>query len=131
MSRGVKLSPKHGVNPMVTQCFFCLEDSGVALLGRLPGDAEAPRHGCIDRTPCSRCEDLMRQGVILVSTRDVDDGKENPYRTGGWVVVRDEAIRRIVQPSELADRIIEMRFAFVPDTTWDAIGLPREPESED
>ena len=40
----MKLSPKHGLNPLIPGCFWCGESKNeIALLGRLPGDAEAPR----------------------------------------------------------------------------------------
>lgn len=124
----IRVSERHGVNPMLVRCFYCNEDTGeIALLGRLPGDAEAPRHGVLDKKPCAVCQRHMEQGVILIS---VDEEKskgdlKNPYRTGGWVVVRDEAIRRMVTPAELAEDIITRRMAFVPDDVWDKVGLPR------
>lgn len=39
MSKSIKLSPKHGVNPSVTHCECCGKEIGVALFGRLKGDA--------------------------------------------------------------------------------------------
>lgn len=66
----ITLSREHGVNPGMLQCFFCMEASGVALYGRLPNDAEAPRMVCVDKVPCSKCADYMKQGIILVSVQD-------------------------------------------------------------
>ena len=41
----IKVSEKHGVNPSMEVCFICGQDTGaILLLGRLPGDKEAPRH---------------------------------------------------------------------------------------
>lgn len=127
MGKGIRLSRKHGVNPSVMLCFFCNEPAGVALLGRRPDDTEAPRQAVFDKTPCEKCKAYMEQGVILIS---VDEQKsagdlENPYRTGGWVVVKDELVRRIVQPAALAESILRSRVAFVPDDAWDKLGLPR------
>lgn len=39
----IKLSKKHGVNPTLLICPICKKDVGIGLLGRLKGDAEAPR----------------------------------------------------------------------------------------
>jgi hypothetical protein len=65
MSRGVRLSKKHGVNPCLGICFFCGEDSGeIGLLGLLPGDKEAPRRAILSRDPCPKCRAFMAQGVI-------------------------------------------------------------------
>lgn len=124
----IALSRKHGVNPMLVKCFFCNEDTGeIALLGRLPGDAEAPRYGVLDKKPCAACARHMEQGVILIS---VDEEKskgdlQNPYRTGGWVVVRDEFIQRVFTPPELVEQVLKQRMAFMPDDAWDMLGLPR------
>jgi hypothetical protein len=52
----------------------------------------------------------------------------NPYRTGGWVVVRDRVITDMVQPEELAQQILDARWTFVPDEVWDLLGLPRDEE---
>jgi len=126
----IRVSEKHGVNPMLVKCFYCNEDTGeIALLGRLPGDAAAPRQGVLDKRPCPKCAHCMEQGVILIS---VDEEKskgdlENPFRTGGWVVVRAAFIKRIITPPELAKQILKHRVCFLPDEVWDKIGLPRGP----
>lgn len=124
--RGIRLSEKHGVNPMVTKCYVCLEDIGVALLGRLKGDVEAPRSGVIDFEPCDKCKGHMEQAVILISIdpdkSDKDD--QNPYRTGGWVVMAEQWVHRVL-PKPIAEDLLKRRVAFVPDADWDALGLPR------
>ena len=44
MKDGIRLSPKHGVNPAVPLCFLCGQAKNeIVLAGRLPGDVEAPR----------------------------------------------------------------------------------------
>jgi len=44
MSKGdIKLSPKYGLNPAMLQCPVCHKDMGIALCGKLKGDAEAPK----------------------------------------------------------------------------------------
>ena len=122
--KGIRLSKKHGVNPSVMLCFFCNEPSGVALLGHMKGDVQAPHQGVFDKEPCTKCKGYMEQGVILISVKDGEEG-ENPYRTGGWVVVKVDAVERMLQPEELRVQVINKRMAFVPDAAWDALGLPR------
>lgn len=129
----LQLSEKHGVNPSITQCFVCMKEVGLALFGKMKGDVEAPRKVCLpDDPPCEECSNLMEQGVILIS---VDESKspdlQNPWRTGGWVVVRDDFIERVVQPDTLKDSILNKRMAFIPDEAWDMIGLPRGEEHVD
>lgn len=72
---------------------------------------------------CSECQGHMKQGVIMVSVRDGEEGSENPYRTGGWWVIKEEALRRVVRPPELLEAICKKRMAFVPDSVCRAMGL--------
>jgi hypothetical protein len=101
-----------------------MKDKGVVLFGYLKGDAKAPGRVCVNLEPCNECVGYMRQGVILISVRDEGTDKENPYRTGGWAVVKDEAIKRMLHEGKLVDQILEKRFAFVPDEAWVKLGLP-------
>ena len=113
----------------MAKCFFCLEP-GMILLDRrlkksLPRDC-----GVVDMTPCSKCNDYMKQGIILISISD-DTTKEdmkgpipNPYRTGGWVVVKQEAVERFGVGDALLDFAIKHRFAFIADAAWLHLGLP-------
>lgn len=43
MSKNIILSEKHGVNSSITVCPICGKEIGIALLGKLKGDEEAPR----------------------------------------------------------------------------------------
>lgn len=132
----LKLDPVHGLNPSIEQCFYCLGDKGVVLFGKLTKEAqeamgreddptEAPSKVCLNREPCAECEEAMKIGVILISVRDGENDPANPYRTGGWVVLKEEAIRRIVSSPEARDSALRARFAFVPDEAWDMLQLPR------
>jgi len=125
MKNSIRLSPNHGVNPSITKCFLCGEDKNeLVLFGKLKGDAEAPRSVVLDKEPCDKCKEYMQKGIILIS---VDEFKskgdtENPYRSGGWVVVKDDVIKRaIAEP----DDVLKERVAFITDDVWDQLGLPR------
>ena len=79
----IEISPKHGVNPSVLHCMCCGKEYGVALLGKLKGDAEAPRD--IMQGFCDDCLRVIdRGGVLIVEVADGEAKKntENPYRTG-------------------------------------------------
>lgn len=122
MSRGIRVSEKHGVNPTISQCYFCGEDKNeLLLLGRLPGDKQAPMHGVYDYEPCETCKSYMKQGIILISVKDNDP----EYRTGAFVVVTENAIMKMLKEGEMRDGVLKQRCAFLPDTVWYAIGLPR------
>lgn len=122
------ISEKHGLNPTVPVCFFCLKEKNeVLLLGRLRGDLEAPHKAVFDYEPCDECAGFMDKGIILISVdpeKTLSD-KDNPYRTGGWCVVKSEAISRWPLPEQSIVNILKKRVAFIEDELWDKIGLPR------
>lgn len=118
------LSPRHGVNPSLSLCFYCgREKNELVLPGRLPGDAEAPRRAVWNMEPCAECAEHMGRGVIMIQVQDGEEGKENPVRLGGYAVVLDEALRRFIEPPALLDQILRARFVMVPDAVWKAIGM--------
>jgi hypothetical protein len=122
----------------LTKCFFCQEDSDIIMNTKLtPKYAKAVKemHGkVVGMNPCSKCTEYMKQGIILISIRDGEEKElnksitPNPYRTGGWIVVKEEYIKRVVTDKKLADWILKWRFSFIPDQVWDTLGLPREKE---
>lgn len=123
----IKLSPQHGVNPSLSTCFYCGGDKNELILpGRLKGDVEAPRKAVRNMEPCDQCKHFMERGVILI---EVDEAKttdrNNPYRAGGWCVIKDEAIARIITDAAMREQILKSRVAFLPTEVWDAIGIQR------
>jgi hypothetical protein len=120
MGQSIKISEKHGVNPMIPTCFFCgKEKNEIVLFGRLPNDVEAPKQGVVNYEPCTECLEYMKQGIILISVKNGESGN-NPYRTGGWVVIKEAAAKEL-----FGDHVGESRVAFLEDETWDKLNLPR------
>jgi len=134
----LKPSNEHGVNPSVEVCRICGEDMGVALFGHITkkqaeamyeagldvaqeAGVEAPRTVCLGNV-CDQCKEWMKEGVILISIRDGEEG-ENPYRTGKLAVVKDESIRRTMKPGEQVEAILEKRVAYIPESVWAALGI--------
>lgn len=120
----IRLSKKHGVNPAIPVCFLCQEKKNeIILCGRLKGaDEQAPQNAVWDMEPCDKCKEWMAQGIILISVRDGETDMKNPYRTGGWTVIKEEAFRRMFKG---CDEVLKKRVAFLPDEVWNAVGLPR------
>jgi len=80
MSKSIKVSPKHGLNPSIAVCECCGEEIGIAILGKLKGDAEAPRY--IAQGLCDNCKKVIDVGGVLL-LEVTDDSKEgNVNRTG-------------------------------------------------
>ena len=110
-SGGLRLSPKHGLNPAMTKCFWCGKHTGVALLGRVrsegDNDAEAPREIIADLEPCPECRKHFETGVLLIEVTEdgskfnnserfalgAKDGPKHLWPTGRWVVLRAEAVK--------------------------------------
>lgn len=99
MSKGIRVSEKHGVNPTIPICAFCgKEKNEIVLLGRLPGDAEAPRTAIVNYEPCDECKAQWAQGVVIieVSRFPLTEGQppisNGAYPTGRVAVVREEAL---------------------------------------
>lgn len=125
MPKNIILSPKYGLNSSVAVCFYCNEEKNEIIIpGKLKGDKEAPRKAVWDYEPCNKCKDFMQQGIILISTKASEKESDNPYRTGGWVVVKEEFIKRNIEFIS-ANQILKRRMAFVPDDAWDKLHLPR------
>lgn len=104
---GIKLSPKHGLNPTIPVCFWCGEERNeVALLGRIGDgrkheDFEAPRYMVIDYEPCEKCRAKMALGVTLMEATSKPNSvakvemQKGIYPTGRYVVIKREAARKM------------------------------------
>jgi hypothetical protein len=121
----IRLSQKYGVNPAIPLWFYCNEPKNEIILAGAFGGKEAPRNAVWDRVPCDKCQEWMKQGILFISTKDGESG-DNPYRTGGWCVIKEEAVKGFVTNPDVLNSILKARVAFIEDKTWDAIGLPRE-----
>jgi hypothetical protein len=104
----IRISEKHGVNPSLMLCHLCGESMGVALLGRMKGDVEAPRQGVFDYEPCDKCKAHMKDGIILLQVKDDDP----EYRLGGFVVMKEEAFHRIFNTE------VPKRVALIANEVW-------------
>ena len=111
------------------QCYYCNENVGILLDRRLRKSLPM-KAGVLDMTPCDKCKDWMKQGIMLISIKDdttQDDMKgpcPNPYRTGGWCVIKDMAVKGMMDKKSY-DQASRHRFMFMADEAWDKLGLPR------
>lgn len=127
MSDSIKLSPKHGVNPSITKCFFCGEDTGVVLLGRLENDAEAPKYVVMDYEPCDKCKSMMEKGITFIEVSDTPIQPNMPpiqqgiYPTGRFFVLKEDSIDKIIKSAEMCNELHEKRKAFIDTETYDLI----------
>lgn len=121
----IRLSPKHGLNPSIMQCFYCGADTGVAVPGLLKGDREAPRKAVWDMTPCNECAAAMKIGVIFCEVdANRSKGGDAPYRTGRLIAIREYAVREMLTntPKSL-EQVLKQRFCWISQEDWKAMGF--------
>ena len=88
-----RLHPEHGLNPTIAVCAWCDEDTGeIALLGATYR-GKAPQRMVVNDHPCATCEGQMAQGITFL------ERAANGQPTGRWCVVREEAVRAMVDVS--------------------------------
>ena len=102
MSKGIKISPKHGLNPTIPVCFWCgKQKNEIALMGRMTDDIEAPKNMVLDYVPCEECQSHMAMGVAILEASDHPNTEGQPpmqngvYPTSRFVVVTTECADRV------------------------------------
>lgn len=103
MAKSIPISPKHGLNPTIPVCFFCGKPKKeLVLMGKLKGDAEAPKNLCLDYEPCDDCKALFEGNVLLMGvTTTPKEGQPpiqgNLYPTGTYAVVTRDGVEQVFQ----------------------------------
>lgn len=126
----------------LTKCYFCGEGNEIVLAKypTHPHPCVAEMNGAVtSMRPCSKCEGLMKAGVIIItidpekSERDWNKPKPgqerfipNPYRSGGWFVVTDEYIKRLMGVNSKASEFaLKRRFVFMEHEVAEKLGMFR------
>lgn len=111
----------------LTKCFYCGGDHHLIMNQKLTKKAAEEVRQChgkvVTMEPCSKCQEFMKNGVILIEVKDNCD-QQNPYRTGGFCVIKDEGIKNAFPP-EQAEMALKHRWCFVEESIWKAIGLDK------
>ena len=100
--KGIRISEKHGLNPSLEICFFCGESKGIALMGKLKGDVEAPKQVLLNYEPCDKCKEKFKEGVLVISVVNtpVSEGQfpiqKDLYPNGPHLVIKREAAKRLI-----------------------------------
>lgn len=129
MSNNIKLSPKHGVNPTMPVCFWCGQPKNeIALLGKLPDDAEAPKHIIMDYEPCDACREIFGKGIHVIGVTEkpmvpnmfpiISDEHNTLYPSGSMFVARPEWAERFLTANDQQDMVtdvLEKKALLLPD----------------
>ncbi len=108
----------------LSQCFFCGGNKNEIMFDRLLRN-RLPHRAVYDKEPCDKCKEYMQMGIILISVKNKETDRNNPYKTGGWCVVKEDAVKRFPFDSGSIQSMLDKRVAFLEDEVWDMIGLPR------
>jgi hypothetical protein len=114
-------SLKDGSFIAMTRCFVCGEGKDI-LLHRYFKNISALNNKAISKEPCDKCKEYMAQGIIVISVRDNEPDRDNPYRTGGWWVVKEDALKRMFHNIDFANN----RVMFIEDSACSKIGLRKQ-----
>ena len=123
MSKSIRLSEKHGVNPSIERCFICGKDFGLVLFGRMKNDEEAPREVCLGNV-CDECKGIMKEGVFLIECdQDKSDDSNDPYRTGRVAALREDAFARMAGSEHPG---LKSRVVYVEIGVFEKLGIECE-----
>ena len=106
MAKSLIISKEHGVNPSLTCCPICGKEVGIALFGKLKGDAKAPTH-VVGTEPCDECKDKLDNGKIAIMEAVFNNDVSLPsslIRTGRYTFIDEKAIK-----VEIPNKIAVMR----------------------
>lgn len=128
--KGIEISPKHGLNQSLEQCFWCGKHKGLVLFGKIgrgKEDPEAPREMVIDLEPCDDCKKRFADGILVIeATEDGTCFSNNRqfqmtspegkvfYPTGRWCVVKEGAFNnmpkgsRVLTDTQTMDALLKM-----------------------
>lgn len=120
----------------LTRCYFCCQGNEIVvntlLIERAAAEVKKLHDKVINMQPCPKCEELMKKGVILLT---FDESKSspgwekarmpNPYRTGGFFVVKDSLVERAFDHPEAVKFALEKRWLFIQHEVAVQLGLFR------
>jgi hypothetical protein len=115
----------------LTKCFFCGKSDKILLASRYyhtkegiepVKDLEPLHNKVVDMDPCPECASWMKKGIILLgfdpkqSKPDWNkDRIPDPYRTGQFTVVTEEAFDNIFHEKDVVDFAKKHRWIFIEE----------------
>lgn len=98
MSKNIKLSPKHGLNPSLQLCLYCRKAKSILLNGKIgKDDLEASKEVVTDIEPCDKCKEKYKDCTLVVELN------KNDIPTGRWLAIDKKYItEETVKNSQVA-----------------------------
>lgn len=104
MGKGIKFSEKHGVNPTITLCPVCGKETGIAMLGKLKNDAEAPKYiigdicnECITKAGKDKIYVLATNGDSIKGCAMISRSSLNIQVKGVVVMMKEDKFNQVFQ----------------------------------
>ena len=116
---GLRLHPKHGVNPTVPICMFCGKDKSQVVLLGAAYKGEAPMHMLLDADPCEECQKKASEYVFLAEAEVSAEGK--PRFTGRGAMVRRSIVTMLFKPEAMARDILAQGRALIEPEAYRAL----------
>ncbi len=98
--KSIKVSEKHGLNPSICLCPVCRKENGIALLGKLKGDTEAPKY-IIDQDLCDECKKQVYDGKMFFVEVNISVTGEIIGHTGRTIIISKEDAKQILTDSQI------------------------------
>jgi len=123
-------------------CWICGKGADILLDRRLRKSLKQ-NMGSSPSTICSDCVSKSTEddGMWVISIRDdqyppSDDNEVwNPYRTGGLVLLKKDALRRIYSEMENSTKLLDIIeknvYIYLNDKQWKMFGLPKLQSTKD
>lgn len=132
MSKVIKFSKEHGLNPTQSVCFFCDKTKGIYFLGKLKSDAKAPKRMLLDYEPCDECAEKFKQGILWIeaAASPIVENQapiaKGAYPTGRWAVTKEDVLDRLAKANsagakQFIDTVREKRKAVIDIPLFNAI----------
>lgn len=125
----------------LTKCFFCGKGNEILLDRRLK-DISALHDKVRNMNPCNECQELMNKGIILIG---IDEEKSdqgwsvppvsleqrkswipNPYRSGAFVAITEQAFERLINEPSLVEYGKKHRWMFIEHKALVHMGAIKE-----
>lgn len=138
----IKLSPEHGVNPVIPNCFWCGQKKNeIAMLGKIDRqDSKAPENIVLNYEPCDKCNELFSQGIQVIGVTETPAVKDMfpiqksdsvaLYPTGNFIVVGEDWAKAVfADDEETLKNVLEYKRLLMDDDC--VVEMIKQAKSED
>lgn len=109
----------------MSNCFICGEVKELLLDRRLK--PSLPQSAVYNKEPCDKCKKIMKVGILFVGVKNGEyekaEDKNNPYRTGQIIGIKEDAFMQMPINKELKQEIFKKRLCYMEEDVLKQMGL--------